>query len=739
MSEEHARSEPNRLAGESSPYLLLHQHNPVDWYPWGPEALARAKDEERPIFLSVGYSTCYWCHVMERESFSNAATARLMNESFVNIKVDREERPDLDEIYMTATQVLAGQGGWPNSVFLTPDLEPYFAGTYFPPADAHGRPGFPTVLRTMRDAWKERRADVREQAASVVGAIRHYLEDRGEPAAGVPGQEAALGALGDLEKRFDPVWGGFGGAPKFPSPSNLLLLLELADEHPRAAEMLAATLDRMARGGIYDQLGGGFHRYATDREWKVPHFEKMLYDNAWLLEVYARQAARTGDEAAERVVRETAEFVRRELTGPEGAFWSALDAETDGHEGSFYVWTREELNEVLGEEHAAFLAPLYGFDVAPFFEGSHYVLHLPGDLEEQAARRQTTAAALLAEMTPLRDRLLAARAERPPLATDDKVLADWNGMAISGLAVAGRLLHDAGLVERGARAARFVLEEMRGPDGTLLHAWRAGRGAVPALLNDYACMTRGLLALHDATGEDSWLDAARELTEEQIERLADSEAGGFFVAAESADVLVRSKEIFDGAVPGANSLALLNLVRLAELTGEPRWRDLAADGLRAFGSIAETHGSATPTLAVAALKYDRLPADEGERGHAADETGESVVRATLQTDLDEAGNGEFTVRLEVADGWHIYAADPGDEGVLGTAIEAAGVERIEIEMPAGEPWQPSPEQPPIRVYQGALELHGLVFGAGDGAGVDVRFQACDDRRCLAPGRVWLAF
>ncbi len=551
---------------------------------------------------------------MERESFSNPATARLMNESFVNIKVDREERPDLDEIYMTATQVLAGQGGWPNSVFLTPDLEPYFAGTYFPPADAHGRPGFPTVLATMRDAWSERRADVREQAASVVGAIRHYLEDRGEAAPGVPGPETASATLRDLEKRFDPTWGGFGGAPKFPSPSNLLLLLELADEEPRAAEMLAATLDQMARGGIYDQLGGGFHRYATDREWKVPHFEKMLYDNAWLLEIYARQAARTGDEAAARVVRETAEFVRRELTGPEGAFWSALDAETDGHEGSFYVWTREELSAALGEEDAAFLAPLYGFDVAPFFEGSRYVLHLPGTLAEQAARRQTTEAALLGDLAPLRDRLLAARAERPALATDDKVLADWNGMAITGLAVAGRLLDDAELVERAAKAARFVLAEMRAPDGTLLHAWRAGRGAVPALLNDYACMTRGLLALFDATEESSWLDAARRLTEEQIERLADPAAGGFFVAAESADVLVRSKEIFDGAVPSANSLALLNLVRLAELTGEPRWRDLAEAGLRAFGSIAETHGSATPTLAVAALGYGRLPAAGGERG-----------------------------------------------------------------------------------------------------------------------------
>ncbi|MDH3524359.1 MAG: DUF255 domain-containing protein [Acidobacteriota bacterium] len=728
---------PNRLAGESSPYLLLHRHNPVDWYPWGPEALERAKAEDRPIFLSVGYSTCYWCHVMERESFSDPETAALMNESFVNIKVDREERPDLDEIYMTATQVLAGQGGWPNSVFLTPDLAPYFAGTYFPPADAHGRPGFRTVLRTMRDAWHERRADVAEQAASVVGAIRHYLEERSGSAAAPPGPEAAARTLRDLGQRFDARWGGFGGAPKFPSPSNLLLLLELADDHPPAADMLATTLDRMARGGIYDQLGGGFHRYATDREWKVPHFEKMLYDNAWLLEVYARQAGRTGDPQAARVVRETAEFVRRELSGPEGELWSALDAETDGREGSFYVWTREELTAALGEEDATFLAPLYGFDAAPSFEGSHYVLHLPATLEDQAVRRRTTAAGLLEQMAPLRARLLAARAERPPLATDDKVLADWNGMAIGGLAVAGRILGDPALVERAAAAARFVLARMRAPDGTLLHAWRAGRGTVAALLGDYACLARGLLALHEATADRSWLDAAIVLTEEQIARLADGAGGGFWVAAESPDVLVRSKEVFDGAVPGANSLALLNLIRLAELTGEPRWRDLAAAGLRAFGAIAEKSPSAAPTLAVAATRFHRLAGGtSGAGGEKGDP--EQVVLATLQADLDDAGDGEVTVRLDVAAGWHVYAAEPGDESLIGTRVEATGVDRMELDMPPGTAWQPDPRQPPIRVYQGTLELPGRVFAAREDASVEIHFQACDDRRCLAPATIRLA-
>jgi len=730
MSSDPDAGEPNRLAAESSPYLRLHQHNPVDWYPWGPEALALAKKEDRPIFLSVGYSTCYWCHVMERESFSDRSIAQLMNESFVNIKIDREERPDLDEIYMVATQVLSGQGGWPNSVFLTPDLEPYFAGTYFPPQDAHGRPGFPTVLRSMRDAWSERRADVEEQAKSVAGALRHHLEERSQPAEAVPGAEIAEAVLLDLQRRFDQTWGGFGGAPKFPTPSNLLLLLELAPQHKPALDMLAATLDQMARGGIYDQIGGGFHRYATDREWKVPHFEKMLYDNAWLLEIYARFHAMTGDSDAARVVCETAEFLRRELTGPEGAFWSALDAETDGHEGAFHVWRREELDAALGEEDAAFLAPLYGFDGPPFFEGSHYVLHLPARLANQAERRQTAVEALLADIEPLRQKLMAERNQRPPVATDDKVLTDWNGMTINGLAIAGRELEAPELVERAAKAARFILTTLRSEDGVLLHAWRDGLGKVPALLNDYACMVRGLLALHDATLEASakaeWLQAAVALTDEQIERLADEEGGGFYVAAESDDVLVRSKEILDGATPGSNSLAIDNLLRLNELTGDERWLRYAEAGLRAFGLVGEQHPGGTPALAIASRRF------------AARNQPPKVVVANLEAALDEAGGGAFTLTLEIAEGWHLYANQPGDKNLYGTRLKGEGVALGEVSYPAGETWQPVEDAPAVKVYSGTLEIKGRVEGAETGGEVALEYQACDEARCLLPSRIVLA-
>ena len=585
----------NRLAGESSPYLLLHRHNPVDWYPWGEEALARAREEGKPIFLSVGYSTCYWCHVMERESFSNPEVARVMNERFVNVKVDREERPDLDETYMAATQILAGQGGWPNSVFLTPELKPFYAGTYFPPTEAHGRPGFPQVLAGLAGAWKDRREDVYVQADEVAQAMGRILEERFEPGERVPEAGAAERACEGLRQTFDREHGGFGRSPKFPTPSNLYLLHALAvraDERtqgdPSAGEMLARTLDRMARGGIYDQLGGGFHRYSTDAEWLVPHFEKMLYDNGALLELYALEHRRTGSRQAERIVRETAAFLEREMALPDGAFASAIDAETQGREGAFYVWTASELHEILGEEDFSFLAPLYGFDRSPFFRDPHapeaepaYVVHLPKPLAEQAARRRTGEAELLGEIEPLRRRLFEARARRPRPRTDDKVLADWNGLAIRGLATAGRVLGDDGMIALARRAADRVLAVLRPDGGPLLHAVRGGEGRIRAFLSDYAFLVRGLLGLHEATEEARYLDAAIELAAEQEERLA-APHGGFYNAAASDDLLFRSQEIFDGATPAANAIAVLNALDLAErgaLAGARRaGRALAAPG-----------------------------------------------------------------------------------------------------------------------------------------------------------------
>jgi uncharacterized protein len=745
----------NRLAAESSPYLQLHRRNPVDWYPWGEEALARAREEDKPLFLSVGYSTCYWCHVMERESFSDPAIAAAMNRDFVNVKVDREERPDLDEIYMTATQILTGQGGWPNSVFLTPRLEPFYAGTYFPPEDRYGRPGFPTLLRDLAAAWHERRDEVEQQAEELTRAMRRYVEERARPGDAPPPDAVFTASLDGLARRFDAEWGGFGGAPKFPTPSNLWLLAEAAEEgDARAADLLHATLDQMARGGIHDQLGGGFHRYATDRAWRVPHFEKMLYDNALLLELYAREHHRGRDPEMARVARETAAFLDREMTLAEGGLASAIDAETDGHEGAFYVWTRDELEQVLGREDFELLAPLYGFAGVPFFEDRFFVLHLPERLDAEAERRRTTREELLAEMAPLRDRLLAARGRRKRPLTDDKVLADWNGMAIRGLAAAGRLLGEDVHVERAARAAGFVLAELR-PEGRLLHAWRSGgageRGAakVPAMLGDYVWLVRGLLALHEATGEARWLAAAVELAEEQQRRLGDVR-GGYFVAAQRPDLLLRSKEVFDGAVPAANAVAALNALDLGAATGDERWRAEAGRTLAAAAPLVEQFPDGARAMAVAAHRWHRTAgaaAGEGARsgagaapaagaGALAGLTAEAEAAVECEVEVGAAGDGgwrPFSVALRFADGWHANAHRVEDESRVATMVSGESAELRGVRYPQGERWSASPGAEEEPVYRGRVEVAGELRATGaDSPVLLVTYQPCDAARCLPP-------
>ncbi len=727
----------NRLAHESSPYLLLHAHNPVDWYPWGPEALARAREEQKPIFLSVGYSTCYWCHVMERESFSDPKIAALMNREFVNIKLDREERPDLDEIYMTATQILTSQGGWPNSVFLTPNLLPFFAGTYFPPEDRQGRPSFRAVLAQLAEAWQTRRADVVMQGEELEVAMRRYLEQRSAPAAAPPGPVGALRAAESQGRRFDAAWGGFGGAPKFPSPSNLHLLAEVAPKMPAAGEMLAFTLDQMARGGIYDQIGGGFHRYATDREWKIPHFEKMLYDNGMLLELYAREHARTGSAQAARVVRETAAFLAREMTAPQGAFWSAIDAETDGHEGAFYVWTRAELEATLGREDTPFLAPLYGFDRPPFFEETHYVLHQPLSFEEVATRRRMPISELLGEIEPARQTLFAARAARKRPATDDKILADWNGTAIAGLAVAGELLGEPGMVAAAARAADFVLSAMR-PDGTLHHTWRGGVAKVPAFNSDYAYLIHGLLALHSATGEGRWLDSARDLSAEQCARLEDPN-GGFFTCAISADVLFRSKDIFDGALPAANAIAIDNLLGLFEQTGERTYLDSARRALSAVAAVVSQHPEGVKSTAIAARRYWRLSAEvpgaepSGPSFEDLASQAERLVQPNFELSPPRVdGWRRWKLTLVIEPGWHLNANPASAEFLVPTLVEAEGARLQEIVYPAGHKVKMAYGDAPLAIYSGTVEIEGELLEETETARLMLTYQACDENRCLPP-------
>jgi uncharacterized protein len=551
---------PNRLAVATSPYLLQHAGNPVDWHEWGEEAFERARREDKPVLLSVGYAACHWCHVMAHESFEDAETARVMNERFVNIKVDREERPDVDAIYMDAVQAMSGHGGWPMTVFLTPEGEPFFAGTYFPREDRHGMPGFTRVLEAVSEAWRDKREDLVRQGRQVVEAISRLPEGSSDPLT----EDLLRVAHDALRTAFDPEWGGFGSAPKFPQPMTLEFLLRCHLRGYRdSLEMATVTLDRMADGGIHDQLGGGFHRYSTDRVWLVPHFEKMLYDNAQLARLYLHAWQVTGRDRYREVVNDTLDYLLREMRQPDGGFSSAQDADTEGVEGRFFVWSWDELTGVVGDEVAAFL----GASPEGNWEGTNVLRRtdapVPGDLEES------------------RRRLLERRQGRVRPATDDKVLAAWNGLAIQAFAEAGRVLGEPRYVEAAERAADFVLTALRGPDGRLLRAWRDGRTSGPAYADDHALMATACLALYETTFEPRWMHEARALAGDLLRLFHDPEGGGFFQTGSDAERLVlRPKELFDNAVPSANSVAAEVLQRLSLLTGDAELETAGVSAVR---------------------------------------------------------------------------------------------------------------------------------------------------------------
>ncbi len=575
---------PNRLANQTSPYLLQHAGNPVDWYPWGPEALERARREGRPIFLSIGYSACHWCHVMEHESFENPAIAGLMNEHYVCIKVDREERPDLDQIYMNAVQLMTQRGGWPMSVFLTPDLRPFYGGTYWPPHARHGMPGFDQVLLAVADAWQNRRSLVLEQA----GDLTENLREIGRlPAADVElnGRllDAAAAALG---RAFDAQYGGFGRAPKFPHPIDLRLLVRLgASGNPRALQMATLTLDRMAAGGMYDQLGGGFHRYSVDERWLVPHFEKMLYDNALLTGAYVDAYLATGHERFARIARQTCDYVLAEMTDPAGAFYSTQDADSEGEEGKFFLWSPDEIAAVLGAERAGTFCEVFDVTERGNFEGRN-ILNLPRPIEEVARELQRDPAELTRELDAARAELYQARSKRVAPARDEKVLVAWNGLMIEALAEAATALDEPRYLKAATRAADFLLANLRRPDGRLLHCWCQGKATLDAYLDDYAALAAALVALYQAGFEERYVAAAVELTEQMLAHFADREAGGFFyTAGDHEQLIARPKELMDNATPSGNALAATVLVRLALLTGRDDFRSAAEETFRAASAV----------------------------------------------------------------------------------------------------------------------------------------------------------
>jgi uncharacterized protein YyaL (SSP411 family) len=629
----------NRLIHESSPYLLQHAYNPVDWHPWGEEALAKAKREDKPVLVSIGYSTCYWCHVMEQESFDNPAIAKLINEAVVPIKVDREERPDLDAIYMTAVQAMSGQGGWPLNVFLTPEGEPFWGGTYFPPEDRVGHPGFPTVLRSISEAWRTRREELLRSSEAVTQALKAQA-GRGREAAALT-VEVLEAAVRQFAGQYDERHGGFGPAPKFPRSHSLSLLLRAwtRSRDPQTLQMVTTTLQAMARGGLHDQVGGGFHRYSTDERWLVPHFEKMLYDQALLARTYVEAFQVTGEPSYAETARDIFAYVLRDLRDADGAFYSAEDAGEVGQEGECYVWTPEQIEAALGADEARLFSRVYGVTPEGNFVEEHRgaggtsgrtILSIVQPLDAVAAREGTTPATLSGRLAAAREKLLAARAARPRPHRDDKILTDWNGLMIGALAYGARALDEPRYAQAASEAATFLLEHLqaaspaaggtpsvgspaaadtsspagiepaRSRDGRLLHRWRQGHAGIPAFLDDYAFLAWGLTDLYEATFEARWLAEAVRLTKDMARLFWDDAGGGFFFSGDRNERLIaNTKEIYDGAVPSGNSVAALNLLRLAQLTQDAQLRQLAERQLQVFSGQARQAPSAFPQWLIA--------------------------------------------------------------------------------------------------------------------------------------------
>ncbi len=623
----------NRLIDATSPYLLQHAHNPVDWYPWGDEALKKARNEDKPIFLSVGYSACHWCHVMERESFEDEEIAEFLNEYFVAIKVDREERPDIDRIYMAATQIMTGSGGWPMSVFLTPALKPFYAGTYFPPRTRMGRPGFRTVLESITGAWLTRREDVLESAEKFTANVRQNAEAHsGPPNAPSPALIAAAAA--DLLQSFDPDHGGFGPAPKFPPHMAIELLFRRyhasQDAGVRGAALL--TLRAMANGGLYDHLGGGFHRYSVDERWLVPHFEKMLYDNAQLAPLYLAAYQITRDPFYRRIAEETFDYVLRDLTSPGGGFYSSEDADSEGEEGRFYLWTHGEIVDVLGDADAALFNASYSvqpegnFASHEEYHAGQNILHVTVARDALAQRHALSVRALELRLAAMRRKLLDVRAQRVHPGLDDKILTSWNALMISALAQGYQVLGKKRLLHAAEKAAAFLLSHVR--DGNrLLRSHRNGESRFDAYLDDHAFLAAALLDLYEAAFDVRWLETAREIADIMLVKFWDREEGGFFFTSPGhTHLLVRDKPVFDGAEPSGNAMAAYALLRLATFTGEPEYLEKAERILRINHATLEGMPRAQLKLLCAADFYLSSPKEIAIAG----KTGARDVRALFQ-------------------------------------------------------------------------------------------------------------
>jgi uncharacterized protein YyaL (SSP411 family) len=737
----------NRLARETSSYLRQHAHNPVDWFPWGPEAFEKAQKEKKLVFLSIGYSACHWCHVMERESFSNAEIAKLLNASFVCIKVDREERPDVDQIYMTAVRFFNQSGGWPLSMFLTADGKPIAGGTYWPPEDKliEGQKalGFKSVLRIILDEYRDNPKEVTGRADEVAKAVARTLNRAGRPTGPEPRRYLVTASADALKAEYDPEYGGFGNSqrgfkgPKFPMPPYLEMLQQVKSRD--LSEMLTRTLDGMAEGGIYDQLGGGFHRYSTERTWSIPHFEKMLNDNAQLVEVYARAFTETKKPMYRRIVEETLAFVGRELAAPGGGFYSSLDADSDGQEGRFYVWTAAEIDAAL-PDRLENTAARVGFGIADGASMADKVFVLVHTRDVSDATRQ---------------KLFTIRTKRVRPNRDTKILTAWNGQMIAAYAVAGKVLEQPSYVAEAERTADFILKNLRNADGRLLRTFAAAgdetpRASLMGYLDDYACLTHGLLRLHDATGSDRWLAEARSITDQMIRHYGDESGGGFFYTADDHEKLfARAKDMHDGAQPSGNSVAIKNLLDLAAKTGEARYRDLAGRTLKSFTTEMEQNPTGMTGMVAALDQYLAMapaqpPGGAGGQGGGVKRS-DAVVKATATADKPGAdGKQTVKIKLVVDKAWHIYANPVGNQDLdsAETKVSISGKVKpkgVTVDYPKGTVIKDMLVGN-YTVYEGTVEIKATVERAPGDTGpleVTVKFQACNEKTCLLPGTVKL--
>ncbi len=725
----------NRLILEDSPYLLQHAHNPVDWHPWSDAAFEQAKREGKPIFLSIGYSTCHWCHVMERESFEDPEIAALLNAHFIPIKVDRESHPDVDQVYMTAVMLLTGHGGWPMSSFLTPEGKPFYGGTYYPPEQ------FTSLLKQVAQVWAERRQEVEEQASRIAAAVA----ENNRLSAGVKAFDPALAglAVSAMGQIFDDIQGGFGQAPKFPQEPWLFLLLDQAERRndAKALEMLTTSLDHMQHGGIYDQIGGGFHRYSTDYEWLVPHFEKMLYNQAHLSRVYLGAWRLTGRERYRRVVTQTLDYVLREMTAPDGGFYSATDADSEGEEGRFFTWTLREFRDALAPEDAELAKSLYSVSRIGNFEGRN-ILHLEHSLEGYAKQNGQDLQALRQRLDHVNSVLLQVRNQRVPPLRDDKIVTAWNGMMITAFAEAAGLLDSDAYRRAAETAAEFLWQHNRRGPGQLWRVHLDGRSSIPAAQEDYAYFAEALIALYDLSGDPQWLQRARELADALLERFLDAEHGGFYMNEAEAGITAMGRprdEGADGATPSGTSVALRVLQQLSLRSGEPRYRQ-QTDGLI---------GRFTPTLESQPHNYsymltamlDRVQGEMGAQSYAAQ--GGIRLRAELSKPVD--GTRLLQVRLEIPPGWHVNSDQPGNPDLIGTRLSLppdSGWQLATVSYPQGEALKLGFQPQPLSLYTGQVTLQARLEPLTEAPStltlpVEIRLQACDDLVCLAPEQVRL--